>query len=130
VIIDTAGTSQRDMALVDQFSALSIDAPIEPLLVLPATARASLIEETIKAFARVNVAGAIMTKLDECDGVGPLLSCIVRHGLPLAFSTDGQQVPDDLHHVEPKMLLADIIKTWRQSLRKPQDHRPAVQGQI
>lgn len=129
VIIDTAGTSQRDMALADQFSALSIDAPIEPLLVLPATARASLIEETIKAFARVNVAGAIMTKLDECDGVGPLLSCIVRHGLPLAFSTDGQQVPDDLHHIEPKMLLADIIKTWRQSLRKPQDNRPAQHGQ-
>jgi flagellar biosynthesis protein FlhF len=128
VIIDTAGTSQRDMALADQFSALSIDAPIEPLLVLPATARASLIEETIKAFGRVNVAGAIMTKLDECDGVGPLLSCIVRHGLPLAFSTDGQQVPDDLHAIEPKMLLADIIKTWRQSLRKPQDNRPAQQG--
>lgn len=129
VIIDTAGTSQRDMALVDQFSALSIDAPIEPLLVLPATARPSLIEETIKAFARVNVNGVIMTKIDECDGIGPLLSSIVRHGLPMAFLTDGQQVPDDLHHIEPKMLLADIIKTWRQSLRKPHDSR-AVQGQI
>lgn len=130
VIIDTAGTSQRDMALADQFSALSIDAPIEPLLVLPATARPTLIEETIKAFARVNVSGAIMTKLDECDGIGPLLSCIVRHGLPLAFSTDGQQVPDDLSHVEPKMLLADIIKTWRQSLRKSQvDRQGAAQGQ-
>lgn len=129
VIIDTAGTSQRDMALADQFSALSIDAPIEPLLVLPATARATLIEETIKAFARVNVAGAIMTKIDECDGMGPLLSSIVRHGLALAFLTDGQQVPDDLHNIEPKMLLADIIKTWRQSLRKPQDSR-AIQGQI
>ena len=129
VIIDTAGTSQRDMALADQFSALSIDAPIEPLLVLPATARPSLIEETIKAFARVNVNGVIMTKIDECDGIGPLLSSIVRHGLPMAFLTDGQQVPDDLHHIEPKMLLADIIKTWRQSLRKPQDSR-AVQGQI
>lgn len=141
VIIDTAGTSQRDMALADQFSALSIDAPIEPLLVLSATARPSLVEETIKAFARVRVSGAIMTKLDECDGVGPLLSCVVRHGLPLAFTTDGQQVPDDLHGIEPKTLLADIIKTWRQSLRKPQgplgpdgpdrERRmtPAVQGQ-
>jgi flagellar biosynthesis protein FlhF len=134
VIIDTAGMSQRDMSLVDQFSAFSIEAPIEPLLVLPATARATLIEETIKAFARVNIAGAIMTKLDECDGVGPLLSSIVRHGLPLAFSTDGQQVPDDLNHIEPKVLLADIIKTWRQSLRKPQQNdnrvQPAVKGQL
>jgi flagellar biosynthesis protein FlhF len=133
VIIDTAGMSQRDMALADQFSALSIDAPIEPLLVLPATARGSLIEETIKAFARVRVSGAILTKLDECDGIGPLLSCVVRHGLPLAFATDGQQVPDDLSHIEPKMLLADIIKTWRQSLRKPQGDprlQPALQGQL
>jgi flagellar biosynthesis protein FlhF len=138
VIIDTAGMSQRDMSLADQFGALSIDAPIEPLLVLPATARGGIIEETIKAFSRVNINGVIMTKLDECDGIGPLLSCVVRHGLPLAFSTDGQQVPDDLSNVEPKVLLADIIKTWRQSLRKPQGDvrlqpagfQPAVQGQI
>jgi flagellar biosynthesis protein FlhF len=75
------------------------------------------------------VAGAIMTKIDECDGIGPLLSSVVRHGLPLAFLTDGQQVPDDLHNIEPKMLLADIIKTWRQSLRKSNDNRTAVQGQ-
>jgi flagellar biosynthesis protein FlhF len=130
VIIDTAGMSQRDMALADQFAALTIDAPIEPLLVLPATARPGIIEETIKAFSRIRIAGSILTKLDECDGVGPLLSSVVRHGLPLAFATDGQQVPDDLHRVEPKVLLAEIIKSWRQSLRKPAGGDKRLQAAI
>lgn len=118
VVIDTAGMSQRDMSLADQFSALSIDAPIQPLLVLSGTARAGIIEETIKAFAQVRPCGAILTKTDECDMLGPLISSVVRHDLPLCYLTDGQRVPEDLHRVDTKTLLADIIKTSRQAQKK------------
>jgi flagellar biosynthesis protein FlhF len=113
VIIDTAGMSQRDMSLADQFAMLDVEASIQPLLVLPATARPQIIEETIRAFTRVNTAGAILTKMDECDSIGPLLSCVLRHNLPLTWVTDGQQVPDDLHPAEPKELLADVIRHYR-----------------
>jgi len=119
VVIDTAGMSQRDLALAEQFKALEIDAPIQPLLVLPATARAGIIEETIKSFARMHCKGAILTKLDEADALGPLLSSVVRHDLPLAFVSNGQQVPDDLHAPQPKDLLADIIRRYRLALKKP-----------
>jgi len=119
VLIDTAGMSQRDMALADQFKALEIDAPIESLLVLSATARAGIIEETIKGFAPMHCAGAILTKLDEADGLGSLLSSVVRHELPLAFVSNGQRVPDDLHPPAPKDLLSDIIRNYRLALKKP-----------
>lgn len=117
VIIDTAGMSQRDMTLADQFETLKGAERIKPLLVLPATARESIIAETIQAFSRIDIAAAVLTKLDECDALGPVLSSIMERNLPLAFTTDGQKIPDDLHRTEPKALLADVIRTYKQRTR-------------
>jgi flagellar biosynthesis protein FlhF len=117
VIIDTAGMSQRDMSLNDQFQTLSTVAQIQPMLVLPATARESIILETIKAFSRIKLASAIITKTDEGDALGPILSCVLQHNLPLSFITNGQKVPDDLHVAEPKLLLAEIIRSYKQQQR-------------
>ncbi|MES2626301.1 MAG: flagellar biosynthesis protein FlhF [Pseudomonadota bacterium] len=114
VIIDTAGMSQRDMSLADQFQTLSAVSRIQPMLVLPATARESIINETIKAFSKVNLAAAIITKTDEGDALGPILSCVLEHNLPLSFITNGQKVPEDLHVAEPKLLLAEIIRSYKQ----------------
>jgi flagellar biosynthesis protein FlhF len=119
VIIDTAGMSQRDLSLADQFGMLGAAGRIKPLLVLPATARAGIIDETIAAFSRLPPAAAILTKLDEGDGMGPLLSSVIRHKLPLAFTTHGQKVPDDLSAAVPQQLLADVIRTYKQSQRVP-----------
>lgn len=120
IIIDTAGMSQRDMSLADQFETLKGAERIKPLLVLPATARESIIHETITAFSRIELAGTILTKLDECDALGPVLSCIMQHELPLAFTTNGQKIPDDLHRAEPKALLADVIRTYKQQMKAKQ----------
>jgi flagellar biosynthesis protein FlhF len=118
VIIDTAGMSQRDMTLADQFETLRAAERIKPMLVLPATARDSIIQETIQAFSRIDIAAAVLTKTDECDALGPVLSCILQHRLPLAFITNGQKIPDDLQRAEPKTLLADVIRTYKQQLRE------------
>lgn len=121
VIIDTAGMSQRDMTLADQFETLQAGgARIKPMLVVPATARPTIINETIQAFSRIRIAAAVVTKTDECDALGPVLSCILQHRLPLAFTTNGQKIPDDLHRAEPKALLADVIRTYKQQLREQQ----------
>lgn len=117
VIIDTAGMSQRDMSLADQFDTLNSSEQIKALLVLPATARESILHETIRAFSRRDLAGTIITKLDECDAIGPVLSCILQHQLPLAFTTNGQKIPDDLQRAEPKALLADVIRSYKQQLK-------------
>ena len=38
----------------------------------------------------------ILTKLDEADGLGPLLALLARTGLPVSYVTTGQAVPDDI----------------------------------
>ncbi len=97
VLIDTAGMSQRDVRLTEQFATLvDTGVPIRTLLVLSATLHASVLEETIRAFSEVAIDGAVVTKLDEAVSLGGVLSTVIRQHLPLMFITNGQRVPEDL----------------------------------
>jgi flagellar biosynthesis protein FlhF len=98
VLIDTAGMSQRDLRLSEQFSTLADSGiPLRALLVLSATAHRSVTEETISAFSGVSLDGAILTKVDEAASLGGVLSALVRRSLSLMFVADGQRVPEDIH---------------------------------
>jgi len=97
VLIDTAGMSQRDVRLTEQFSTLADSGiPIRTLLVLSATLHPSVLEETVRAFSAVPIDGAILTKLDEAASIGGVLSAVIKQRLPLMFTTNGQRVPEDM----------------------------------
>jgi len=97
VLIDTAGMSQRDVRLTEQFATLADSGiPIRTLLVLSATLHPSVLEETVRAFSAVPIDGAILTKLDEAASLGGVLSAIIKQRLPLMFTTNGQRVPEDM----------------------------------
>jgi len=98
VLIDTAGMSQRDVRLTEQFSTLANSGmPIRTLLALSATLHPSVLEETIRAFSGVPLSGAVLTKLDEAASLGGVLSALIRQQLPLMYVANGQRVPEDLH---------------------------------
>jgi len=97
ILIDTAGMSQRDVRLTEQFATLADSGiPIRTLLVLSATLHPSVLEETVRAFSAVPVDGAILTKLDEAASIGGVLSAVIKQRLPLMFTTNGQRVPEDM----------------------------------
>ncbi|HHJ16479.1 MAG TPA: flagellar biosynthesis protein FlhF [Gammaproteobacteria bacterium] len=106
VLIDTAGMSQRDVRLSEQFATLADSGiPIRTLLVLSATLHPSVLQETVQAFSDVPLDGAILTKLDEAASLGGVLSAVIRQQLPLMFVTDGQRVPEDMHPARaPKLV--------------------------
>ena len=98
ILIDTAGMSQRDVRLSEQFSTLADSGvDIRTLLVLSATVQRPVLEETVRAFSRVPLDGVIVTKVDEAASLGGLLSVVTQKHLPLAFVADGQRVPEDMH---------------------------------
>lgn len=98
VLIDTAGMSQRDLRISEQLSVLrESKANMKVYLVLSATSQLAGIEETINVFRGINLDGCIITKLDEASSIGPVLSAIIEQKLPLAYVSDGQRVPEDLH---------------------------------
>jgi len=97
VLIDTAGMSQRDVRLSEQFSVISHGSPlIRSFLVLSATTQMTALDETVKVFSAAEPEACIITKTDEATSLGPVLSVITKYQLPMAYVTDGQRVPEDI----------------------------------
>ncbi len=106
VLIDTAGMSQRDLRLSEQFNTLrNSGMPIRTYLVMSSTAQALVQEETIRAFQAVDLDGCILTKVDETASLGGALSVISEQQLSLAYVADGQRVPEDIQPARPQKLV-------------------------
>lgn len=114
VLIDTAGMSQRDVRLTEQFTTLADSGmPIRTLLVLSATLHTSVLNETVQAFSAVPVEAAILTKLDEAASLGGVLSAVIKQRLPLMFTTNGQRVPEDMHPARAQDLVQQAAQLAR-----------------
>ncbi|MBL8258801.1 MAG: flagellar biosynthesis protein FlhF [Candidatus Competibacteraceae bacterium] len=105
ILIDTAGMSQRDLRLSQQFALLDDAARIRSYLVLAANAQHAVLQETMAAFARVPLSGAILTKVDETTRLGAVLSAAHEQALPLAYICNGQRVPEDLQAAQVDSLI-------------------------
>jgi flagellar biosynthesis protein FlhF len=103
VLIDTAGMSQRDVRLANQFATLRVEGHrVEPVLVLSAGADRGCLSEALRVFQAANPESLVITKLDEAAALGGVLSLAIRAGLPISYLSDGQRVPEDLHLAAPK----------------------------
>jgi flagellar biosynthesis protein FlhF len=111
VLIDTAGMSQRDIRMTEQFKLLRDDKfNIENYLVISATTESRAMREVIKTFEDAKPRGCILSKLDEIDCPGTALSAIIEQQIPLSFIADGQRVPEDLHYPSADELLSKFIE--------------------
>ncbi|MFO1406066.1 MAG: flagellar biosynthesis protein FlhF [Steroidobacteraceae bacterium] len=98
VLIDTAGMSQRDLRLPEQFGLLrSQGTRTRILLALSAASDHETLDELVETYAAVAPAACVLTKLDEAASFGPAISVLARRGLPLAWCANGQRVPEDIH---------------------------------
>jgi len=105
VLIDTAGMSQRDVRLAQQFTTLKLAGhTIHPVLAVSAATERATLTETYEAFKAVGPKALIVTKVDEATTLGPVLSLAIRSELPIAYLSDGQRVPEDIHLAGPKRL--------------------------
>ncbi|RQS53441.1 flagellar biosynthesis protein FlhF [Burkholderia sp. Bp8986] len=115
VLIDTIGMSQRDRALSDQIAMLhGANAPVQRLLLLNATSHGDTLNEVVQAYrsaadhphaAHPDLAGCILTKLDEATHLGGVLDTVIRYKLPVHYVSTGQKVPENLYVASTKFLL-------------------------
>jgi len=97
VLIDSAGLSYRDEKLVAALQTIKTSTPmLKAYMVLSATTQADALQQMIEAFKPVDPSGCIITKLDESTSLGPVLSAVVEHKLPITYYSEGQNIPDDL----------------------------------
>ena len=119
-LIDTAGISQRDLRLSKQLATLDIGQDkIKNYLVLSATGQMNLQDDVVRSFGKVNLHGCILTKLDEASSLGEVLSVLIQHKLAVAYVSDGQKVPDDLHLARGQSLIKEAVKLMQRSRRSP-----------
>lgn len=109
VLIDTAGRSPKDEPKVLELKQLLAAANVDEVhLVMSLTAGLKTLQSTIRSFSAADVTSLILTKLDESDSLGSILSLNREIDLPISYLTTGQNVPDD---IEPALIdrLARLI---------------------
>lgn len=114
VLIDTAGRSPRSDARIDQLVDLLRSAkPDETHLVLSSTSSTSAVQLALQGFAPVRPTAAIVTKIDESPHMAGVISAVVAgdhfQGIPVSYTTNGQQVPDDIAAADASTLLSRLL---------------------
>ena len=135
ILIDTAGMGQRDLRLTAQLKMLThgeanseshsephrVRRKIKTYLVLSTATRLSGLNEATEAFKGATPDGVILTKIDETTSLGSALSVIIKHQLPIAYVSDGQRVPEDLHNARAHTLISKSIAIMQQSAKMLED---------
>ncbi len=96
VLVDTMGMSQRDRMVGEQL-AMFDHSHVKRLLLLSATGRGDTLDDVVRAYSGPDIAGCILSKVDEASSLATALDVIIRHGLRLHYVSNGQRVPEDLH---------------------------------
>ncbi|MGY6269859.1 flagellar biosynthesis protein FlhF [Achromobacter denitrificans] len=109
VLIDTTGISQRDRLVAEQAAMLcNAGKPVRRLLVLNAASQGDTLDEVAHAYRNgvgEDVAGCIITKLDEATRLGAALDTAIRHRLPIHYVSVGQKVPEHMEQARADVLI-------------------------
>jgi len=96
VLIDTAGFRHGDPHLKAQLKALAQQPQVKTLLVLSTNSQQQMLKASVHAYSGAGLVGCVLTKLDETACLGEALGVVMQNGLPVAYTTDGQDIPRDL----------------------------------
>ncbi|HZK19101.1 MAG TPA: flagellar biosynthesis protein FlhF [Treponemataceae bacterium] len=103
VLIDTIGYSPKDyenIAKMRKVLNLSSDSS-KIYLTVTASTKSSDLREIIQQYEIFGYSSLVITKLDETDCVGNVVSVLDEKNKAVAFFTTGQKVPSDLEKASP-----------------------------
>lgn len=117
VLIDTAGTAQRDARTRELLDMLS-HRSIQRLLVVNAAAQGETIEDVLISYRAASCKGVVLSKLDEAVKLGPAIDALIRHRLQVLAVANGQRVPEDWHRLSSAALVQRALRVssnpaWR-----------------
>lgn len=110
VLIDTAGRSPRDEVKLQELKSLFGEAHVDEIhLVMSLTASLKSMTSTVRSFRGAGATSLLLTKLDEAESLGDILSLSREFELPISYLTTGQNVPDDIEPSESARLARLIL---------------------
>lgn len=110
VLIDTAGLSHGDSRLKAQLSALAKIPRIQSYLVMSTNTQEQMLKASVHAYRGAGLKGCVLTKLDETTSFGGALGVAIQALLPIAYTTDGQDIPADITVATGKQLMTCAVK--------------------
>ncbi len=111
IFVDTIGRSPGDTRSLEELEKYcTILSPDEVYCVLSATSKIRDMYETVKRFNVFRIDKIIFTKLDETTTFGFLLSMSINVNRPLAYVTNGQNIPEDILTADKKYLVTKLLK--------------------
>lgn len=115
VLIDTAGFRQGDPRLLAQMALLESQPKVENLLVLPCNSQEAMLKASLHAYSVAGLSGCILTKLDESASLGEAMGVVMQSGVPIVYTTHGQDIPRDLDVARGHQLVARAAALIKQS---------------
>ena len=130
VLIDTAGMSNGDDEISKQLdSLLNVGVKIKRFLMMPATNQLSVIKKSIELFEPYSPYSVIISKLDEAASLGEVISVLIENNLPVAFTSDGQRVPEDMRLAKNHNLISKAVWLANKYATNPDEWQLAQEQQ-
>ena len=110
ILVDTVGKSPRDaVRLAEMQRILAACGPGAELhLALSATTKASDMTQAMRQFEPFDYKAVVLTKLDETDRIGNVISAIAERHKPISYITNGQRVPQDIARASVTRLIMNL----------------------
>lgn len=114
IFIDTAGHSHRNDELLERAGQLLNAArevsECQAFLVVSATTKYKDLMKIAANYREITDYQLIFTKLDETSALGNLMNLRMFTGVPIAYVTCGQNVPDDIEQFNPQKTVKNLLK--------------------
>lgn len=114
IFIDTAGHSHRNDELLEKtgqlLNAVKQVSECQAFLVLSATTKYKDLMKISTNYREITDYQLIFTKLDETAALGNLMNLRLFTGVPIAYVTCGQNVPDDIEQFNPQKTVKNLLK--------------------
>ncbi len=115
ILIDTPGMSRAEMETGEDLARFLAGCPeVETHLVMPASMRGADLRSVAGQYAVFQPRKLLVTRLDETQTLGAILSLSIRTGLPISFLASGQRIPEDLEPATPDRLLDILLRVPQQ----------------
>ncbi|TQV84322.1 flagellar biosynthesis protein FlhF [Exilibacterium tricleocarpae] len=96
VLIDTAGLRLGDPVLKQHLAVLQRQTQVKKLVVLPCNSQLQMMKATLHAYKPAGLSGCVLTKMDETASLGEVLGVVMSQRLPVTYTTNGQNIPQDI----------------------------------
>jgi len=110
ILVDTIGKSPKDAQKLGEMKEILDGAGrgAEFHLVISASTKTSDIEDIMRQFEPFNYKSVVLTKMDETDRIGNIISALAEKRKSISYITDGQTVPVDIRRASVVRFLINL----------------------